>query len=97
MHLTVPVTSFSAFPSRPTLTFCDFYVTQYCCDFANSECSIGTFATQREARKVYIGIFLYGIHCIQPQFERDMRKIHGWKSSQTEATVFTLMDMSHMC
>ena len=51
VHLAVPVASSSAFPSRPTLMFCDFYVTQYCRDFANYECSIGAFATQNKLER----------------------------------------------
>ena len=32
VHLAVSVASYSAFSSRPTLTFCDLYVTQFCRD-----------------------------------------------------------------
>ena len=49
VHLAVPVTSPSAFSSKPTSTFCDFYFAQYCRDFANY-----TIATQRETRKARV-------------------------------------------
>ena len=54
VHLAVPVNFSSAFPSRPTSTYCAIYVPQYWHDFANYECSVDTFATQRETRKVYV-------------------------------------------
>ena len=63
VHLYVPVTSSSAFPSRHTSTF-DFYVAQYCRDFANY-----TVATQRKTRKVWVSF--HAKYCV---FRLDLRK-----------------------
>ena len=52
LHLAVPISSSTAFSSRPTSMFCDIYVAQYCRDFAKYECSTHTNATQRETRKM---------------------------------------------
>ena len=72
VHLAVPVTSSSAFPSGPTSTFCDFYATQYCCDFANYERSIDTFATQTQTKKVYVLFYVE-----YPTFSLNLRERLG--------------------
>ena len=56
VHLTVPVTSSSAFPSRLTLTFSDFNLMSLSLAviLQTQKCSIGTFATQRHLKGVAI-------------------------------------------
>ena len=61
VHFAVPVASSSAVP-RPTSMFV-ILCRSVLPEFSN----IDTFATQRETRNVYVGIFSHGILYIQPR------------------------------